>query len=254
MKRIVIKVGSAVLTEQNRIARERMQNLVDFIAELKAHYEVMLVSSGAVAAGYTELRLDKKELANKQALASIGQPILMHRYRRKFERHGILPSQVLVTAANLNTQEQAIRARNTIDVLLSNDVLPIINENDATATEELVLGDNDQLSAYVAHHFDADLLVILSDIDAYYDKDPRAHDDAKVLSVVESIDPSELEKNVTPNNTFATGGIVTKLKAADYLLKNGRSMFLASGFDLSDAKSYLLNHEHIGGTLFKART
>lgn len=253
MKRIVVKVGSAVLTEQNRIARERMQNLVDLIAELKERYEVMLVSSGAVAAGYTELKLDKKELANKQALASIGQPILMHRYRKKFEKHGILPSQILVTAANFKSEEQGMKARDTIEALLDNGVLPIINENDATAVEELVLGDNDQLSAYVAHHFDADLLVILSDIDAYYDKDPRVHDDAKVLSTVEAIAPAELQKSVTPNNTFATGGIVTKLKAADYLLKQGRSMFLASGFDLSDVKAFLLENDHRGGTLFRKK-
>jgi glutamate 5-kinase len=254
MKRIVIKVGSAVLTEQNRIARERMQNLVDLLAELKKQYEVLLVSSGAVAAGYTELKLDKKDLANKQALASIGQPILMHRYRKKFEKYGILPSQILVTAVNFNTQEQATRARNTIEALLDNGVLPIINENDATATEELVLGDNDQLSAYAAHHFNADLLVILSDIDAYYDKDPRVHDDANVLPIVTTIDPEELEKSVTPNNTFATGGIVTKLKAADYLLRNGRSMFLASGFDLSDTRSFLLEGVHAGGTLFRGES
>ncbi|MEA3372572.1 MAG: glutamate 5-kinase [Campylobacterota bacterium] len=253
MKRIVVKVGSAVLTEQNRIARERMQNLIDLIADLKKQYEVILVSSGAVAAGYTELKLDKKDIANKQALASIGQPILMHRYRKKFEKYGILPSQVLVTAANFNTKEQDIRVKNTIEKLISNGVLPIINENDATATDELVLGDNDQLSAYVAHHCDADLLVILSDIDAYYDRDPHTHDDANILSVVEKIDPAELEKTVTPNNSFATGGIVTKLKAADYLLNHGRSMFLASGFDLSDAKSFLVDHRHNGGTLFKAR-
>lgn len=253
MKRIVVKVGSAVLTEQNRIARERMQNLIDLIADLKKQYEVILVSSGAVAAGYTELKLDKKDIANKQALASIGQPILMHRYRKKFEKYGILPSQVLVTAANFNTKEQDIRVKNTIEKLISNGVLPIINENDATATDELVLGDNDQLSAYVAHHCDADILVILSDIDAYYDRDPHTHDDANILSVVEKIDPAELEKTVTPNNSFATGGIVTKLKAADYLLNHGRSMFLASGFDLSDAKSFLVDHSHNGGTLFKAR-
>jgi glutamate 5-kinase len=251
MKRIVVKVGSAVLTEQNRIARERMQNLVDLIAELKQRYEVLLVSSGAVAAGYTELKLDKKVVANKQALASIGQPILLHRYRKKFQKHGILPSQILVTAANFKNREQGLKARNTIEALLNNNALPIINENDATATEELLLGDNDQLSAYVAHHFDADMLVILSDIDAYYDKDPRAHDDAGVLSVVTAIDPSELEREVAPNNTFATGGIVTKLKAADYLLQRGRSMFLASGFDLSDVRSFLMEGEHTGGTLFR---
>ena len=252
MKRIVVKVGSAVLSEQNRIAKDRMQNLVDFIAELKKSYEVILVSSGAVAAGYTELKLDKKILANKQALASIGQPILMNKYRKMFEPYKILPSQVLVTAANFNTLEQSQKAKDTIETLLKHNVIPIINENDATATEELVLGDNDQLSAYAAHHFGADLLVILSDIDAYYDKDPRSYEDAKVRSRIESISEQELLMDVTPNHNFATGGIVTKLKAADFLLKRGGAMFLASGFDLSDVKSFLIAGEHRGGSLFKA--
>jgi len=251
MKRIVIKVGSAVLTEQNRIARERMLNLVNLIAKLREEYEVILVSSGAVAAGYTELKLDKSVLANKQALASIGQPLLMHRYKKKFELHDVITSQVLVTASNFNTPEQAGRAKNTIETLLEHKVLPIINENDATSVDELVLGDNDQLSAFTAFYFDADLLVILSDIDAYYDKDPRKHDDAKVLKEVSSISQEELNAEVSANNSFATGGIVTKLKAADFLLKRNKQMFLSSGFDLSDVKSFLLDNIHKGGTLFK---
>jgi len=251
MKRIVIKVGSAVLTEQNRIARERMLNLVNLIAKLREEYEVILVSSGAVAAGYTELKLDKSILANKQALASIGQPLLMHRYKKKFELHDVITSQVLVTASNFNTPEQAGRAKNTIETLLEHKVLPIINENDATSVDELVLGDNDQLSAFTAFYFDADLLVILSDIDAYYDKDPRKHEDAKVLKEVHSISQEELDAEVSANNSFATGGIVTKLKAADFLLKWNKQMFLSSGFDLSDVKSFLLDNVHKGGTLFK---
>jgi len=251
MKRLVLKVGSAVLTEQNHIARERMQALVDLIAELREKYELILVSSGAVAAGYTELKLDKKVLANKQALASIGQPLLMHRYKKKFEVHKITTSQVLVTASNLNTPEQVSMVKNTIETLLEHGVLPIINENDATAVDELVFGDNDQLSAYAAFHFEADMLVILSDIDAYYDKDPREHEDAKVLKEVSKIDPHELDAVVTPNNSFATGGIVTKLKAADFLMKKDINMLLASGFDLNDAKSFLLDNEHKGGTLFQ---
>jgi len=251
MKRLVIKVGSAVLTEQNHIAKERMQNLVDLIAELRETYEVILVSSGAVAAGYTELKLDKKVLANKQALASIGQPLLMHRYKKKFELHNIITSQVLVTASNFNTPEQVALAGKTIDTLLEHGILPIVNENDATATAELVFGDNDQLSAYAAYYFNADILAILSDIDAYYDCDPRKHADAKALKRVSSIKPSELELEVTPNNSFATGGIVTKLKAADFLLKRNKKMFLASGFNLASARSFLLNDEHKGGTLFQ---
>lgn len=252
MKRVVVKVGSAVLSEQNRIAKDRMQNLVDFIAELKTKYEVILVSSGAVAAGYTELKLDKKVLANKQALASIGQPILMNKYRKMFEHHNILPSQVLVTAANFNTAGESQKAKDTIETLLQHNVIPIINENDATATEELVLGDNDQLSAYAAYHFGADLLVILSDIDAYYNKDPRAHEDAIARSRITCIEIEELSREVTPNHSFATGGIVTKLKAADFLLRRGGAMFLASGFDLKDARSFLMEGNHIGGSLFQA--
>ena len=251
MKRLVVKVGSAVLSEQNHIARDRMQALVDFIANLKTRYEVILVSSGAVAAGYTQLKLDKKLLSNKQALASIGQPILMNKYRKMFEIHHLLPSQILVTAANFNTSEESQKVKDTIETLLAHNVVPIINENDATATEELVLGDNDQLSAYAAHHFGADMLIILSDIDAYYDKDPRTNSDAVVRSRIEFITEEELIMDVTPNHSFATGGIVTKLKAADFLLKRGSAMFLASGFDLSDVRSFLLDDAHKGGSLFK---
>ncbi len=251
MKRLVIKVGSAVLTDQNHIARERMQALVDFIIELRKIYEVILVTSGSVAAGYTELKLDKKILANKQALAAIGQPLLMHRYKKKFEKYNVITSQVLVTTSNFNTSEQVKIAENAINTLLEHDILPIVNENDATSIDELILGDNDQLSAHAAFYFNADMLVILSDIDAYYDHDPRKHPEAKAYKLVPYIKKSELEDNPTPNNEFATGGIVTKLKAADFLLQRGQKMFLASGFDLECAKSFLLEGKHNGGTLFQ---
>jgi glutamate 5-kinase len=249
-KRIVVKVGSAVLTENAAIATERMQALVDFLAELKKENEVLLVSSGAVSAGYTALKLDRSILANKQALAAIGQPILMNKYAKKFAEYEIITSQVLVTAFNLNKEGDNLRIRNTVNTLLSNNVLPIINENDATSTVELEVGDNDQLSAYIAKHLNADLLIILSDIDAYYDSDPRKNADAKVLKIVYNITQEELEKDVTPNNVFATGGIVTKLKAASYLQKSNIDMFLASGYNLSDARSFALDAKHNGGTLF----
>lgn len=250
MKRLVLKVGSAVLTQKDAVALDRMQNLVDFIYELSQKYEVILVSSGAVAAGYTKLQLDRSILNNKQALASIGQPLLMELYNRKFSKYDIICSQVLVTAANFQSHVEVQRIKNTVDTLLENGVVPIVNENDVTATAELVLGDNDQLSAYTANAVGAELLLILSDIDAYYDCDPRKHTDAKMLKVVHSITPEELSREVSPNNAFATGGIVTKLKAANYLLEHDGSMFLSSGFDLSDAKSYLLEERHQGGTLF----
>jgi len=250
MKRVVVKVGSAVLTQDGAIALERMQALVDFLADLRKVYEVILVSSGAVAGGYTKIKLDRTIIKNKQALAAIGQPVLMEKYTKKLKKHEIIPAQVLVTAANLNNDDDIQRVKNTIETLIENGVMPIVNENDATATDELELGDNDQLSAYITKSTNSNMLIILSDIDAYYDHDPRAHSDAKVLKVVNSIDKAELHKEVTPNNIFATGGIVTKLKAASYLLESSIDMFLASGFDLTDVKSYMLDNKYIGGTLF----
>ena len=250
MKRIVVKVGSAVLTQDGAVARERMQNLVEFLAELKKSNEVILVSSGAVSAGYTALKLDRIVLANKQALAAIGQPILMGKYAKKFLPFDIITSQVLVTAANLNKEDDISRINHTINTLLSHGVLPIINENDATATDELEVGDNDQLSAYIAKDTNADMLIILSDIDAYYDRDPRADKNAKVLKIVNKISKDELSRCATPNDVFATGGIVTKLKAAAFLLNLNIDTYLATGFDLKDVKDFTLNATHNGGTLF----
>ena len=250
MRRIVVKVGSAVLTQDGEIALKRMRALVAFLVELKQENEVILVSSGAVSAGYTALKLDRTILSNKQALAAIGQPILLGKYAKKFLPFNIITSQVLVTAANLNKPDDTSRINDTINTLLVNNILPIINENDATATDELEVGDNDQLSAYIAKDTGADLLIILSDIDAYYDADPREHIHAEVLKVVNTISEEELNYSPTPNNIFATGGIVTKLKAASYLLEANIDTFLASGFDLRDAKSFVLHSTHIGGTLF----
>jgi glutamate 5-kinase len=251
--RIVIKVGSHVLTEDGSIAKERMLGLISLIAELKSNtYEVILVSSGAVAAGFTQLPLERSSVANRQALAAIGQPFLLKMYQEKFAQFDLLCSQVLLSADVFESDKHVTHAKVAIDTLLENNVVPIINENDTVSIEELVFGDNDRLSAHVAHSFDASLLVILSDIDALYDKDPNRYEDAKRRVIVTSISEEELNAEYSPNNAFATGGIVTKLQSADFLMKHGREMFLASGFDLSDVKHFLIDKKHIGGTLFTA--
>ena len=251
MSRIVIKVGSHVLTENGMIAKRRMLALVELITMLKAEgYEVILVSSGAVAAGYTKLPLDRKSVANRQALAAIGQPLLLKMYQEQFEIFDIFCSQVLLSADVFESEKPIAHAKVAIDTLLANGVIPIINENDTVSIDELVFGDNDRLSAHVAHYFDANLLVILSDIDAFYDKDPNRYEDAQRRAVVTELLPEELEAEHTPNNEFATGGIVTKLLSADFLMKHNREMFLASGFDLNDVKSFLIDKVHQGGTLF----
>jgi glutamate 5-kinase len=253
-QRIVIKVGSHVLTQDGNICKVRMLALVELISTLKQNkYEVILVSSGAVAAGFTRLPLDRSTVANRQALAAIGQPLLLKMYQEKFAQFDLLCSQVLFSADVFDSLKHVKHAKVAIDTLLENNVVPIINENDTVSVEELVFGDNDRLSAHVAHHFEAELLVILSDIDAFYDKDPNVHLDAKRREVVTVLLKEELNADYTPNNEFATGGIVTKLQSADFLMKHNKNMFLASGFDLSDAKSFLLDNKHMGGTLFKPK-
>ena len=250
--RVVIKVGSHVLTQNGEIARERMQNLVELIAlVMQKGKEVILVSSGAVAAGFSLLALDRKNVTNKQVLAAIGQPLLLKMYQEKFAKYDMLCSQVLLSADDMDSKKRTALAKSAIDKLLEHGVVPIINENDVIAIEELVFGDNDQLSASVSYNFEADLLVILSDIDGYYDKDPRKFEDAKALKEVSTISQKELNAEPTANNEFATGGIVTKLKAANFLLQHDKKMFMATGFDLSDVKSFLLDDVHQGGTLFK---
>jgi len=171
LKRLVLKVGSHVLTENDSIAIDRLSNLVKLISSLhKAGKEIILVSSGAVAAGYTKIKLDKKDVANRQALAAIGQPYLLKIYQKHFGEYGIVSAQILLSADDFDSRKRTNHAKEAIEVMLKNGVIPIVNENDVVATEELVFGDNDRLSAHVTHYFDADILVILSDINGYYDK------------------------------------------------------------------------------------
>lgn len=255
MKRVVIKVGSAVLTENSTLAINRLNNLVEFIARLKKEkgYEVILVSSGAVAAGYTSIQLDKKVIQNRQALASLGQPLLMKHYKERFRKHNIFCAQMLLIADDFDSRKRTAYAKGAIEVLLENGVLPIINENDVTATDELLFGDNDQLAAHVTYHFEADILAILTDIDGYYDKNPHEYEDAVLQKQMSEVSEDMLEMKHTPNSEFATGGIVTKLKAADFLLKREVPMFLSSGFDLKYAIDFLIDENHTSGTIFRSK-
>src|SRR5574344_1401817 len=252
MRRLVIKVGTAVLTQGEELALQRMKNLVNLIATLKndKNLEVILVSSGAVGAGYTELKLDKTVLANKQTLAAIGQPKLMKTYQEMFQEFGITVAQMLFIADDFDSRKRSKNAKNVMEILLQNKVIPIINENDVIATEELI-GDNDQLAAYITHYFKADMLVILTDIDGYYDKNPREFSDAKIQKIINEISQDELDKKPSANSKFATGGIVTKLKAADFLMQKNIPMYLTSGFDLTNAYDFLVENNHNSGTIFK---
>ncbi|SFV71217.1 Glutamate 5-kinase [hydrothermal vent metagenome] len=229
-KRIVIKVGSYVLSEKEGIAKERMLELVKLIVTLKrADFEVILVSSGAISAGYTKLKLDKSDTINRQVLASIGQPYLLSIYQEFFDSFNMLSSQVL-----LPSEAYISNAKNTITRLLEQDIIPIINENDTVSIDELSRGDNDMLSAFVTHFFNADMLVILSNISTY-------SRDNKAIKKLDTIPKVEI------NNP-----IYSKLEAGKFILSHNKEMFLASGFDLFDVKSFLLEGVHKGGTVFKA--
>jgi len=250
MQRIVIKVGSAVLTENNHIAKERMLNLVSLIAKARKKYEVVLVSSGAIAAGYAALQLDRSSQIGKKAIAAAGQPILMASYKKKFDIYNIHTAQILLTEDDFDSRKRTKMFKEVINAHLENDILPIVNENDISSTPEQLFGDNDQLSANVALSIQADLLIILSDIDGYYDKDPSKYEDAKVFKIIDTLPKSALDQEASPNNPFATGGIVTKLKAAHFLMKRGKKMFLSNGFELQAVEKYLMEETHTLGTLF----
>ena len=248
MKRLVFKVGTATLYENGKLSK-RIDEIVKLLSELNKDYEIMLVSSGAVGAGYTKCPLDKSKLENKQALAAIGQPLLMREYKERFNKYKITVAQVLLTAADLDSRKRTSYAKKMINVLLENKVIPIINENDSVAVEEILFGDNDQLSAYVTYYFDADMLIVLSDIDAFYTDNPKINKDAKPIKVVREIKDEWLDQECNPNDDFATGGIVTKLKAAKFLMDRGIPMYLTNGKNLDSVKE-ILKGNHISGTLF----
>jgi len=227
-----------------------MLNLVILIAELRSKYDVVLVTSGAVMAGYTALKIDRNKPISKKVLASAGQPILMSSYKKKFDIYDIDTAQILLTEEDFDSIKRTNIFAQIIDMLLKEGVIPIVNENDISTTPEQVFGDNDQLSANVTYATDSELLVILSDIDGYYDKNPKKFKDATIRKFVTKLTEEELNQQEDANHKFATGGIVTKLKAADFLLSRNKEMFLCNGYDLSTVTDFLLNDHHDKGTYF----
>ena len=250
-KRIVIKVGSHVLSEHGALCDERMDALCGLIAELMGVYDVILVSSAAISAGQSKIDLKRDSVVHKQILAAVGQPHLMATYEKKMSVYGKKTAQLLLNAADFDSKHRSTHAKNLVFGLLELGILPIINENDATATAEIVYGDNDRLSADAALCFDAYMLVMLSDIDGYYDSNPSQNKNAKIRPVVNTINKAEIASAGGAGSEHGTGGIATKLMAASMLLAEGKKMFLASGFDLSAVRSFLLDGKPNGGTIFE---
>jgi glutamate 5-kinase len=230
--RTVVKVGSGVLTRKNGLNFNVIEDLAtDICALRKRGIEVLLVSSGAIAAGLRKYGLTKKpaSLSHKQALAAIGQSDLIRAYEEAMDRRGAKAAQILLTRDDLTHRRRYLNARNTLLTLLSWKIIPIINENDTVAAEEIKFGDNDNLSAMVANLTDAQLLVTLTDIDGLYDKDPKRHTDAELIRVVDRIDRriTRAASNIT--GFVGTGGMASKIAAAKKAAMAGIPTIIANG-------------------------
>ena len=231
-RRIVVKIGSQILSSSDGIEEARLRGLVHELAELHDQKkEIVVVSSGAVAAGMT--RLGRKErpktIPEKQALAAVGQIKLMALYERYFSKFDKSVAQVLLTHEDLANRQRYINAKHTFQVLLESAIIPIVNENDTVAVEEMKFGDNDHLSALVATLLGADLLVILSDVQGVYDRDPRAHANAQLIALIEDVKGTKVTIEGSSRSVLGTGGIATKIAAAEEAAAGGIPTIITSG-------------------------
>ena len=231
-KRIVVKVGSNLLTDDKGIRKVFLRSLVGQLSSLnKKGKEIILVSSGAISMGIRKLCMDKRPgaLSEKQATAAVGQIVLMQAYEAAFCENGVSVAQVLLGDGDIKDKVKNINARNTINKLLEWKVIPIINENDTIATEEIKFGDNDTLAGIVGSLINADLVVILTSVDGIYDKDPGLHSGAKIINVIEDIDEAVKNINTEGKTVHGTGGMVTKLEVARKLNYVGIPLVIAGG-------------------------
>ncbi len=234
VKRIVIKIGTNILTRNGGIDGGYVRRVARQINSLlKTGRQVIIVSSGAIGMGAGQLEMRGKVTNTKmrQACAAIGQPLLMDEYRKSFARYGVTVAQVLLTAQVLNNRRTYLNLRNSIETLLKLAVVPVLNENDSVSTDEIgsAFGDNDKLSALVASKIDADLLILLSDIDALYDKNPRKFADARAISVVFEITADIIRNAGGRGSMHGTGGMKTKIEAAKIASNAGFRIVLADG-------------------------
>jgi glutamate 5-kinase len=249
---VVVKIGTSTLSYPNgKLNFQRIDKLAAVLTAIqKSGKKLILVSSGAIAVGSGRLGLKAKptELAEKQALAAVGQAELMKIYQKLFEARNQIVAQVLLTKDIVTIPERRFNASNTLTALLNMDIIPIINENDTVATDEIVFGDNDTLSAYVACLVNADLLVLMSDIDGLYSADPRCDPEATIIPLITQINEQLEQKAKGSGSSFGTGGMITKISAAKVCSEDFIPVVIANG-----ANPEILNEILDGrptGTLF----
>ncbi len=245
--RIIIKIGTSTLAHATGMLNLRKaERLVHVIADLKnAGHEIVLVSSGAIGIGAGKLHLKQRpsDVPTRQACASVGQCELMYEYDKLFGAYNHTVSQVLLTLDVVDKEERRRNAVNTLEKLLEMNVIPIINENDTVATAEIAVGDNDTLSAIVATCINADINILMSDIDGLYTADPHKDPDAKLISVVPELTEEIMALGGGSNSSQGTGGMATKLRAAQICTTHGIDMIICNGshpsllYDIMDGKA-----------------
>lgn len=248
--RIVVKVGTSTLAHSTgRLNIQRMEKLCKVLSDLKnAGHEIILVSSGAIGMGVGKLSLSErpKDMPTKQAAAAVGQCELMYIYDKLFTEYNHIVAQILITAPDLAEDgSRKSNFHNTLERLLQLGALPIINENDTVSTEEIVIGDNDTLSAEVAAKVSAELLILLSDIDGLYDSDPHKNPNARLIEEVDKIDSDILALAGGEGSSLGTGGMVTKLHAAQIATDAGCEMVIANGKN-PDVLYDIVEGKHVG--------
>jgi glutamate 5-kinase len=233
VRRVVVKVGSSILASSEKgLRQEIFSHLAREVSDLKRQgYEMILVSSGAIAAGMEKLgfRSRPQSITQKQATAAVGQSRLMNIYEKHFSNHQQMVAQILLTHEDLSHRRRFMNARNTLLTLLNLGIIPIINENDTVAIDEIKVGDNDNLSALITNLIEADLLVILTDIDGICNADPRYHPQAKCIPLIEDIDIGMERIIGGTDSPWSTGGMVTKIEAAKKTSRFGIPTVVACG-------------------------
>ncbi len=255
-RRLLIKVGSAVLTGPKGLNRVMIHRLSDQVSELRQRHpglDVLIVTSGAIASGMRRVGLTERPrtIPHKQATAAVGQGALMEAWEAAFDKYDILVAQVLLTSEDLAHRHRYLNARNTLETLFSWGILPIINENDTVVVEEIKFGDNDQLSATIAGLVGAGLVINLTDIDGLYEADPRVVPEAARVSLVTRVDSKVLGWAAPTPGTVGTGGMLSKLYAAKKCLASGIPMIIAPGME-RDVLLRIFDGETVG-TLFLPR-
>lgn len=254
-QRIVLKIGSSSIIheETGGVDYRKLETLVRIICDLKnQNKDVVLVSSGAIGVGFEALGLrhKPKTLSLKQACAAIGQGQLMMIYQKLFMEYNHLAAQVLLTFDVITDPERRRNAENTLNELLQQDIIPVVNENDTVATEEIEFGDNDTMSAIVAHLIKADLLILLTDIDGFYTDDPHKNPNAKKLTMVETINEAMRDMAKDAITSYGTGGMATKIAAARIATDSGSDMAIMDAQKLTEIYD-LIEGKQVG-TLFLA--